>query len=313
MLTTQLPLVNETLLELLGAPDSVDILLNPTGYAQDHSPDQIDQNESGNDVSFNFDFAEPSNIVDLLSGHTANLVSLTVNQTFTAPTDPIPIVPETPLFSFLGLVTVTGSVTVTPEFSLQTDVQMGLDTNGFYVMASNGNDAISVTGGLDFGVSVKGYLTVVPLAQVTGSGDLTLTAGIGLTSPNNDGKLYAGEVLDPNNMTANVAAAIDLGLSAEIGFIDLTPPIVATVGPYSRTIPLFNSGSTSFADITQQFDDFKNQISQEGGRLKDAGGRVHHRRAGRRSYRLLCAANCRGRPHGGEVHRPGGPGRGGRR
>ena len=269
LLTTPLPLVDQSLIDLLGAPSSVDILLNPTGYEQDHSPGPIDENDNGDDVTLNFEFLDPSNIMALLSGQTANLVSLSVDQSFSAPTEPITVLPDTPFFSFLGVVNITGNVEVTPIFSFGTDVKMGFDTNGFYVAASNGANAVSVSAGLTLSINVDGRLVVVPLAQVTGSATLSVTAGLQLVSPSGDGKLRADQVLDPNNITVGLSAAITLGLSAEIGFIG-TPFVDTDLPSGQKVIPLFNDNSTSFAGITQQFDDYKNELSQDGNQLASA-------------------------------------------
>ncbi len=72
LLSSRLPIVNKSPLELLGAPPSINLLLNPTAYAQNRGADDFDENISDarnqSRVDFKIDIFNPVNVMALLVG-----------------------------------------------------------------------------------------------------------------------------------------------------------------------------------------------------------------------------------------------------
>ncbi|HYH66414.1 MAG TPA: hypothetical protein VD866_17100, partial [Urbifossiella sp.] len=267
MLATELPIIGKSAVELLGAPESVNVLLDPRGYTAGKSAAQINTAGAGNSIDYNLDVFEPANLVALLSGQPANLVSVDIAQTFESPQNRITVLPDTPFFSFLGIINITGGVDVIPQFGFATRVKMGVDTTGFYVDAGGTENTVEVSGGLTVSLTVSGKLVVVPLVEIEGTAGIQLVAGARLTSPRADKKLRLQEVLEPSNITVNVGANLNLGLEARVGIIDLG--LYESVGK-TWSFPLFNKDVGTFADVTEKLDGFKDDMQRKGKKLAGA-------------------------------------------
>ncbi|MEX0819283.1 MAG: hypothetical protein WD070_06810, partial [Pirellulaceae bacterium] len=264
LLTAQLPIIGMTPLDLLQAPESVGVLLDPKSFAAGKQASDIQGQADGSAIEFKLDIFEPDNVLALLSGQPADLVSVDIVQRFEAPTSKITLVPDTPIFSFLGIVNVSSRVDVFPDFWFQTHVQMGLDTEGFYVSALDDN-LVEVGGKMSVGLAGTLSLTVVPVAELRGSAGLELTAGVRLVSPRpDDDKLRLDEVVDLRNNVVQVGVDLTLGLEAELGLINT--PLTVLVGE-DWAFPIFNEELGSFADITGRVAGFKDQMLREGKKL----------------------------------------------
>ncbi|WP_406695604.1 hypothetical protein V5E97_31805 [Singulisphaera sp. Ch08] len=202
---------NKSLVELLGM-GSAKILLDPSGITTaSQAPNQ-------HGVKVNFDILQPQNIVSMLTGQPADLVSLDIDYTFGGALDPIKLF-EAPLFSFFGVLNVTGELSIIPALRLIVDMTAGLDTTGFYIREAP--NILRAEGELTAQLTLHGKLLILDLVQVRGRAGLVPYGEIGLDVPGQDGKARAKDLLKTGNYVTTIGLDLKLGVGAEIGLIDL--------------------------------------------------------------------------------------------
>ncbi|MCM2369501.1 methyl-accepting chemotaxis protein [Aporhodopirellula aestuarii] len=264
MLGTKIPILEQSLLDLLDVPEEAQFLIAPEAF-RGKPLAEVARNENGNRFDFGFDLFEPINLTRLLSGQSYEILSLDLHQRFQADGTPITVMPETLLFSYLGIANVTMEVNLIPSMFFEFDVQMGIDTQGFYVEADPVN-GVSDQANITFGGGITG--------QIVGEGDLffvldlvRVTAEIGLeafggftfiTEANSDTKLRQ---LTPANLLVTAGLDLNLGLKGEVGLLDFG--IQRSV---QREIerPLYRYEIGTMADIQDQLNSFKEQFQREG-------------------------------------------------
>ena len=231
--------------ELLDVPEEAGILIDPIGWRNEYQS-TVEDGASNQGLSWNLDFLRPENVIALLSGESADLISLDIDQRFDSPTTPITVLPPTPIFSFLGIVNVTVDVELIPELYFAVDVTMGIDTEGFYILENDAADLnIEVGGGLRADLAATGRLTVVPLAEVVADLGISAFAGVRLDSPRVDDPKLRGGDITPSNIDISAGLDLNLGLTGKVGFIDTPFVLESRAGV---TMELFRTGGSA-ADL----------------------------------------------------------------
>lgn len=220
--------------------DDLDIFLNPDHF-RDNSADP--SSEDGNEyIRLNYDFADTANIVALLSGSPAKLFSLSIKQNFDAPSVSVPVVPESPIATFLGIVSATYNVDLVAHLHTSIAVTAGFDTAGFYVAPTDpGQHLFSLTGSLGGELTINGYLAILRLLEVTG--DLSLVANLLV-----DLLPTAENVVRANQMAQSLSSTFDLGLSlglkGKIGFVQLGTELTLSTNRYElANFPLYKKST----------------------------------------------------------------------
>jgi autotransporter-associated beta strand protein len=250
LLTTKIPIIDKTILGLLKAPAEAELIVNPKKFKSRSEADlERNNNGSSNRVDVSLDLFTPANVIAILTGAPADIISIDVAQRFQAPSEPIPIA-AMPVFSFFGIINVDVAFNALVNFSFDVSLQAGFDTNGFYVRqgTSPTDFAFSLTGSVGVEAVGTGRLFVLPFAELGVSAELGLTGGVAIHKPGDeDGKLRAYELLDLDNYQIGLAADLLLGLEASLGI----EPFVVEVGR-DFTIPLYSASGGSLGDLEQQ-------------------------------------------------------------
>ncbi|MDB5351277.1 MAG: cya 2 [Planctomycetota bacterium] len=220
-LTTKITFLGDkTFLELFGM-ESAAVLINPKAYL-DKPEDEVEEPEDG--INVNFDFTKVENVVALLSGKTADLVSLDFAASYRKSTT-ITLIPDTVIASFFGVINVTAAVNLVPSLELAIKTTVGFDTQGFYIRGSD--DIFRITGGIGGQIVISGRLVVVPLARITVDLGVQATGTIGLVSPRpGDPKLRGSDIYSDGRLNTSiikVGLGLDmvLGIKGVVGIIDL--------------------------------------------------------------------------------------------
>ena len=133
-----------------------------------------------------------------MSGREADILELDVDARFNTPsTGGIPLTPDIPLASFLGLLELSLNFALrNPSLFLDTDFTVGLDTNGFYLLDEGPDFNVLEVGG-EFGVDANLMAELfgeIDLVTVTGSLILRGFGSVSVTS--DDGKVRPNELLN---------------------------------------------------------------------------------------------------------------------
>jgi Ca2+-binding RTX toxin-like protein len=259
---------DKSMADLAGLHD-VSLLIAPDSFANQPS-DSVAQSDEGDTsaLQLHFDFEDPANLANLLTGRPVNLISVTIDKTFDAPTEPITVLPPTLLYSFFGLINFTGEIGVEPEASIGFHMTVGLDTSGFYVQAQH-DDVFTVSGGIQADATLRGEITVVPVAQVTVGVGVSAFAGIGLESPRvNDPKIRGGDLFNDGNIVASnlhadLGVDMNLHLEGRVG-LDTNSNSLSLGASKDLSFQLFRIQIGGHQPGAQSFEDFKNSLIDKG-------------------------------------------------
>ncbi len=228
---------DKTLADVIGM-GGADVLLNPKKYTNRPASDA----PSGSGISLNYDFAEPANLVALLSGRDADYLSLTIDTTFGVDLPPINAVPPTLLYSFFGLVNFSGRLDIVPEMRAELTVQVGIDSGGFYIADLPG-DVLKLVGEIKARPALTGSLTVIPVAEIAGTVGFGAEGAIDVTSPRRgDKKIRIDDIVVDRKLVT--------------GRFDLSFALFATVGLEGK-VGILGSGLETGASIDRRFDLFR--------------------------------------------------------
>ena len=174
ILGLKIPILERDVLELLEVLHTLDpripeidttvlrLLVDPEGNVS-----ELQDGRDSNGVVFNIDILDTSNIIKLLTGQVADIVSLDLfaneplyEASFSAPED-------IPIFSFFGLADVKANGALNLDLGFKADVSLGFDTQGFYIAESGTDDSVvDVQLGLGGSVTVVGTLLQLDMAEL---------------------------------------------------------------------------------------------------------------------------------------------------
>jgi ElaB/YqjD/DUF883 family membrane-anchored ribosome-binding protein len=264
LLATDIPILNQNLLDLLDVPASAQFLIAPEAF-RGKPLAEVASDDDGNRLEFGFELFKPENLLRLLSGQSYEILSIDLEQRFQSDGTPITVMPETVLFSYLGIANVTMEVNLLPSIFFEFDLGMGLDSEGFYIEGATAGGA-GADPNITFGGGIAG--------QIVGEGDLffvldlvRVTAEIGIeafggftfiTDSASDEKIRN---LTPDNILVTAGIDLNVGLKGEVGLLNFG--IQRSV---ERSIerPLYRYSAGTLGDIQDQLDAFKQQFRREG-------------------------------------------------
>jgi hypothetical protein len=191
------------------------ILLNPQQFVGQNNVDP-NKTDGAEFIRLNYDFASPGSIASLLSGKKAGLFSLDIDMTFTGIEGEFPLVHETLLASYFGILNLTGQVNGNVGLTFGVDVTVGLDTDGFYILDDNGSDhSFSLSGSVGASVIFEGDIVGIDLAQIKGTVTLTGTGFVDIVSPDpSNPKVRASDLYVNGRVVTDV---LEFGLGASLG------------------------------------------------------------------------------------------------
>ncbi|MCA9209607.1 MAG: hypothetical protein KDA55_14680, partial [Planctomycetales bacterium] len=105
----------QSIADMIGLGDA-EILLNPLKFKGQQDVD-VNQQDGGEHIELLYTFTEPQNIIAMLTGKTVDFFRLDIDKTFADAQIEFPVVPETPVASFFGIVNVTLEVNVQVGFA----------------------------------------------------------------------------------------------------------------------------------------------------------------------------------------------------
>ncbi|MFZ4470304.1 MAG: calcium-binding protein, partial [Pirellula sp.] len=289
MLTQKFPFLGFSILDLLEIPEQAQYLFNPKG-AKGKKAAQVEQDDPNNKIKFKTDLASADNVVKLLSGETADLISVDVAQRYQSDNLVIQLF-ASPVF-VSGILNVLVDVSLYGNAFVGFDLTAGIDTNGFYIReSSDATDFVFEVGGT-FGAQLKGtgLLTILPFIEIIASPGFELTGGLILNSRYDDDKVRLNELLDKTNYSLGLALDFVMPLTAEFGIIPLN--LTEKVETEFRK-PLYRGETGDLSQVQKEvtdalleqlkkpIDDIRakaNFISEAAGRLaaagKEAAGKV---------------------------------------
>ncbi len=264
LLTKPLPVIGISPADIVGLPEEAKIVLNPLAY-QNRTPEQLESGTPNADhVDVRFDAATVSNVVKLLSGQDADLVSLDIQQTFTVDKT-IPVV-AAPLFSLFGVVNFDIAVNIIAEIGLAFNLVVGFDTKGFYIeeSASDNDYVVSFIGSIGGQLVGTGRLVILPFAEVSAALSLIATGGVLLNSNDGDAKLRISEITDPDNISLGLSIGLGLDIDSTLGFPDLN--LSTSFQVFQRTFELYQANGSA-ANIQDALSGVGDKILEEGKKL----------------------------------------------
>ena len=260
-LTTKIPLIDSSVLDLLEVPTTAQYIIAPSALGT-NSPSGSDDG-----VSLDLTFFEPDNLTRFLSGQDYDIISLGAEGTFKRDLGTIPVIPETVVFSYLGIANATAEVQLTPGFEIGIDVEMGFDSNGFYVVGETESVAIDphlrFGGGLKVSVIAEGdVLFLLDLARATIDVGLTGFGDLTFQSPHDSTRMRARD-LAAGEVAVGLGVDLNLGLKGEVGLVDFDQ--FDKDWETSRDIELYRHESgTSIEEIKQQLKAFGDKFKSKG-------------------------------------------------
>ena len=246
---------NRSLADLTGL-NSLEILLADSPQSDVGSSNEVDAGLKGGAIDVKFDILEFQQISNLLSGKDANLVSLVVDKSFTLTEVNIPIVSETLLASYFGILNVTGQLDLTGDVGIDVDLVAALDTKGFYIQEKP--NIVSLTGSLGVSPTLRARLTAAEFARIEGQMSFELTGGIGFTG-GVEGKIR--DQILPSIYT--IGADLVLSLDGMVGFPEAG--LSSQFDLYDQRLKLFDATYHSEALSTDSngFPDARSRMKKE--------------------------------------------------
>lgn len=262
-LTTDIPFLGGSLLSQAGI-EGLNVLINPRQY-QTTSEAEIE--ESGAGISLNIDVANPTNLIALLSGGTADLISIEVQQNHDVISKSIPAIPAAPIATFFGVASVTLEFDLIFSLSVGVDFRAGFDTRGFYLES---NESIfTATGSLGGALDVSLALTIVDLAEVILDVPIVIEVGVGIVAPDGGSKVRANQILTAEK-PLSLDVTLDLALEGRVGFDGpdadrkLDPLLSLSTGRLTAPpIKLFEANGT-VGDVAATMQKFKEDLERIG-------------------------------------------------
>lgn len=241
LVTTKIPFIGDKSLAELTGLDALNILLSEDPSSEIDDSSEVDGDADGGPVDVHFDILEVSNIQALLSGERADLISLIVDQDYPLGNFEIPLIEESLLYSFFGVINVTGSLDLTGDLAFGVDFTTTLDTKGLYIHEQT--DVLSITGGISIVPTLRGRLTVVEFAKIEGSIGVELVGSIGYTGKPADEPGVRNFV--PNIFT--IESYLNFSIDGTVGFPDIN--LTKSFDIYDERLLLFKqSFQTSSLD-----------------------------------------------------------------
>jgi hypothetical protein len=262
ILTQEIPLLGKNLLDIIGVPKGLQILIEPekfTGKSIEQINDKTGQ--QGLDIlDLSFDLIKTDNVLKLLSGQDINFISLDVKQTLASSEKKITVLPSTTVFTFYGIAGIRAGVDIEASLSMLVDIIVGFDTQGFYVIESGAKkdpkDPSGRTGGntlFSLNPTITGILTgtldlitVLDLIDIAGRVSLIGQLGLRLDdSPlgsDSDPKVRLAELKDKIDKILHPTLKLDLG----VGLTSTLFPIgnfgwpLIKKGEVEKIVPLYN-------------------------------------------------------------------------
>ena len=263
-LGTEIPLLEKNVMDLLDVPRPVQYVLAPAAFRGQSQPDASE----ADGFKINFDLFSKGSLENLLNGNTYNILSVDIDQHFEKEFGSITVLPETLLFSYLGIVNATLELVVEPGFFIDVAMTMGIDSEDFYVVGDTPGSAdsepnLALRGSLVArGIAEADLLYLIDFARITVGLGLEGFGGLTFVSPNgNDPKMRLNDINSENiDVTLGVNALVDI--TGEVGLVDTD--FKAEVKA-EETIPIYRSEpGTSIADLQRKLDDFKDDLETEG-------------------------------------------------
>lgn len=257
LLTTKLPVLDVSLLQILDIPDSAKLLIDPTLFRGKKSS-EVKSSQPTNRVDVNFDLISPASVLALLSGKPADLISMDVDQRFELANVEFGPLFWSPVFSFLGIVNADVTVNGLANFFFDIDVSLGFDTTGFYVRRgeSTTDFAFALGGTVGAKAITTGYLFAIPLADVTMTVGFDLAGGLAFYPASGALKLRVDDLFDLDNLQVGLTVDARLGMGASLGL----PPFKVSTSA-DATIPLF-AASDSLAGLEEQVEKVKQEVKK---------------------------------------------------
>ncbi|MCA9203239.1 MAG: hypothetical protein KDA59_09345, partial [Planctomycetales bacterium] len=263
----------QSIADMIGLGDA-EILLNPLKFKGQQDVD-VNQQDGGEHIELLYTFTEPQNIIAMLTGKTVDFFRLDIDKTFADAQIEFPVVPETPVATFFGIVNVTLEVNVQVGFAFALDVMMGLDSNGFYVLDDT-DPALSVTGRVTAVPIVEGDFLTLDFARVTGTVGLAAVGEVDLVMPDAiDGKIRAGDIYHKGKVNTDVLAFtrgfdLEWSLKGELGFLGVDA-LTAETSTYSDSYRLYELNSNGSQPGGSQFDELKDDMNRRAQQLLVCG------------------------------------------
>ena len=282
ILTEKIPLLDKNLLDIIGVPKGIQILIEPDKF-KGKSIEQINDKtgQQGLDLlDLSFDLIKTDNVLKLLSGQNINLISLDVKQTLDSFEKKITVLPSTTVFTFYGIAGVSAGVDIEASLSMLVDTTVGFDTQGFYVIESGAKAPSGRTVGnmlFSLNPTITGILTgtldlITVLDLIDIAGRVSLIGQLGLRLDDSP----SGVDSDPKVRLAGLnkideilrpTLKLDLGFGLTstlfpIGNFGL--PLIKK-GEVEKIVPLYNESAGSLADIKNDVKSFIDKTRGEGG------------------------------------------------
>ncbi|MFY7883211.1 MAG: hypothetical protein ACOVOV_00050, partial [Dolichospermum sp.] len=279
ILTEKIPLLDKNLLDIIGAPKGIQLLVNPDQF-KGKTIQQINDKtgEQGLDIlDLSVDLVKAENILKLLTGQEINLVSLDIKQTLSEFGKKFTVLPSTTIFTFYGIAGVSAGVDIEAVVSMLVDTTVGFDTQGFYVIESGAKAPSGRTVGnmlFSLNPTVTGILTatldlitVIPLVDIAGRISLIGQLGLRLddfpSGVDSDPKVRLSGLND-TNLIPTLSINLGLGLTSTLFPIgDLGLPLIKK-GEVEKIVPLYNKSAGSLADVKNDVKSFIDKTRGEG-------------------------------------------------
>ena len=284
ILTQEIPLLGKNLLDIIGVPKGLQLLIEPEKF-KGKSIEQINDKTGMGEkdiLDFSLDLVKTDNILKLLSGQDIDVISLDIKQTLASFEKKITVLPSTTVFTFYGIAGISAGVDIEAKLSMLVDTMVGVDTQGFYVVESGSQrDSLSRKVGemlFSLNPTITGILTgtldlitVLDLIDIAGRVSLIGQLGLRLDdSPlgsDSDPKVRLARLKDKIDEILHPTVKLDLGFGLTstlfpIGNLGL--PLIKK-GEVEKIVPLYNESAGSLADIKNDVKSFVDKTRAEGG------------------------------------------------
>ncbi|NCS04263.1 MAG: hypothetical protein GPJ06_20190, partial [Microcystis aeruginosa G13-11] len=280
ILTEKIPLLDKNLLDIIGAPKGLQLLINPDQF-KGKTLQQINDKtgQQGLDIlDLSLDLIKADNVLNLLTGKEINLVSLDIRQTLASFEKKFTVLPSTTVFTFYGIAGVSVGVDIEAIISMLVDTTVGFDTQGFYVIESGAKAPSGRTVGnmlFSLNPTVTGILTgtldlitVIRLIDIAGRISLIGQLGLRLDDTplgiDSDPKVRLSGLND-TNLFPTLTIDLGLGLTSTLFPIgNLGLPLIKK-GEVEKIVPLYNKSAGSLADVKNDVKAFIDKTKGEGG------------------------------------------------
>jgi Ca2+-binding RTX toxin-like protein len=263
LVTSEIPFLENRSLASLTGLDALEILLAEDPKTAVGSSSEVE----GNGIDVKFDILDFQQISNLLSGKNANLISLVVDKSFRLAEFNVPIITETLLASYFGIVNFTGQLDLVGDVDFNVDFVASLDTEGFYLQEKA--DVVSITSSLGIRPTLRARLTAVEFARIEGTVAFELIGAVGFTG-GVDGKVR--EVAVPDILSIRADLVFDL--DGMVGFPEVG--LSNRFDIYDRRLKLFDATykSESLNTGANGFPEARSKMQKELDKIGLCGGAI---------------------------------------